>query len=184
MKKVTWAELGSAVAVVVSSLALFVSFYQARIAERQAHATVWPYLSIGYTINDEGEARGFTWTVDNNGLGPALIQSVIISVDGNPKETWGEVCAAVGIKNERFPSTSSSLSGRVLPPDMNRETTIAAFHAISAPEAKLFLEARDRLAMDLCYCSVYEECWVAHYLQQRVDRVARCDTKGTVQFTQ
>jgi hypothetical protein len=184
MKKVGWAELGSAVAVAVSLLALFVSFYQARIAERQAHASVWPYLSIGYDVNDEGEARGFTWTVENNGLGPALFQSVIVSVDGKPKKTWAEVCIAVGIKNEHFSATNSSLSGRVLPPDMNRETTIAAFHAISAPEAELFHDARDRLAMDICYCSVYEECWVAHYQQQRVESVARCETAGTIQFTQ
>lgn len=183
MKRIGWAEIGSAVAVVVSSLALFVSFYQARIAERQAHASVWPYLSIDYDINDLGERSGFIWIVQNNGLGPALIESVIISVDGKPLRTWGEVCKALGI-TKSFSSTMSEVSGRVLPPDTNRETTIEAIHVISAPEAKIFYEGRKRLAMQICYCSVYEECWIAQFGKQKVEKVERCDTAGTVQFTQ
>jgi hypothetical protein len=136
MKRIGWAEIGSAVAVVVSSFALFVSFYQARIAERQAHASVWPYLSIDYDINDQGQRIGFIWTVENNGLGPALIQSVIVSVDDKPQRNWDEVSKALGI-TKSFSSTMSEVSGRVLPPDTNRETTIDAIHVISAPEAKL-----------------------------------------------
>jgi hypothetical protein len=183
MKRIGWAEIGSAVAVVVSSFALFVSFYQARIAERQAHASVWPYLSIDYDINDQGQRIGFIWTVENNGLGPALIQSVIVSVDDKPQRNWDEVSKALGI-TKSFSSTMSEVSGRVLPPDTNRETTIDAIHVISAPEAKLFYEGRKRLAMEICYCSVYEECWAAHFGKQKVDKVERCDTTGTLQFTQ
>jgi hypothetical protein len=184
MKRYGLAEIGSGAAVLISLLALVISFYQTRIAERQAHASVWPYVSINYDISDEGEKRGFTWTVENNGLGPALIQSVVISVDGKPRKTWAEVCVAIGITSKNFAATSSLISGRVLPPDTNRDTTIPAFHAIAAPEAKLFLDARPRLGMDICYCSVYAECWVAHFEQQRVETVERCETAGTVQFTQ
>jgi hypothetical protein len=159
MKRIGWAELGSAVAVLVSA------------------------LSIDYDVNDVGERSGFIWTVQNNGLGPALIQSVIVSVDGKPQSNWNDVCKALGI-TKSFSSTMSEVSGRVLPPDMNRETTIDAIHVIAAPEAKLFYEGRKRLAMEICYCSVYEECWVAHFGKQKVDRVERCSTEGTVQFTQ
>jgi hypothetical protein len=28
--------------------------------------------------------------------------------------------------------------------------------------------------MDVCYCSVYDECWIAHWQQSRVDAVERC----------
>jgi hypothetical protein len=183
MRKLGLAEIGSAVAVIVSALALFVSFYQAKIAERQAHASVWPYVSIDYDINDQGDRSGFIWTVQNNGLGPALIQSVIVSVDGQPQQDWKGVCRALGIK-ENFASTMSEVSGRVLPPDTNRETTIDAIHVISPGVAKVFFENRKRLSMEICYCSVYEECWVAHFGKQKVDKVDRCDTSGTVQFTQ
>ena len=184
MKKPGAAEIGSAIAVVVSLAALFVSFYQARIAERQAHASVWPYVSVGYDINDEGPRQGFTWTVENNGLGPALIQSVIVTLDGKPQRDWSALCVALGITNRQFASTSSALAGRVLPPDTGRETTIDAIHVISMPEALVFHNARPRLGMDICYCSVYEECWVAHFGRQKVDKVDRCDTANTVQFTQ
>jgi hypothetical protein len=183
VRKLGLAEIGSGIAVIVSALALFVSFYQAKIAEKQAHASVWPYISIDYDINDLGDRSGFIWSVQNNGLGPALIQSVIISVDGKPKRTWGEVCDALQIK-KAFAVTMSEVNGRVLPPDTNRETEIDAIHVISLPEAKIFNENRKRLSMEVCYCSVYEECWVAHFGRQKVDKVERCETGGTVQFTQ
>jgi hypothetical protein len=97
VRKLGWVEIGSAVAVVISVAALFVSFYQARVAEKQAHASVWPYLSIGYDIIDEGPRKGFTWTVENHGLGPALIQSVIITLDGKPYTNWSDLSRGLGI---------------------------------------------------------------------------------------
>jgi hypothetical protein len=181
--RIAWAEIGSAVAVLISVISIFLSFYQAKIAEKQAHAAVWPYVSIDYDVNDQGARSGFIWTVENNGLGPALIQSVIVSVDGKPQRSWDEVCKALGI-TRTFSSTMSEVSGRVLPPDTGRETTIDAIHVMSPAEAKIFYEGRKRLAMEICYCSVYEECWVAHFGKQKVDKVDRCDTTGTVQFTQ
>src|ERR1700748_585599 len=89
------AEIGSGLAVMISVISLFVSFYQAKIAEKQAHASVWPYISIDYDVNDAGARRGFIWTVENTGLGPARIQSVIIGVDGKPQRDWSGVCKAL-----------------------------------------------------------------------------------------
>ncbi len=177
------AEIGSAIAIGLSVLAVVVSFYQARIAERQAHASVWPYLSIGYSIYDQGDQQGFAWNVDNNGLGPALIRSVTVSVDGLPRKRWVDVIAALGLQ-PGFLRTTSSLGGRVLPPNINRETTVAAIRVLSLPEAKVFAQAVERLKMDICYCSVYEECWIAHFREQRIDDVARCESTGPLEFAE
>jgi hypothetical protein len=43
---------------------------------------------------------------------------------------------------------------------------------------------RGRLGKEICYCSVYDECWVARFRKQKVDKVERCETAGTTQFTQ
>jgi hypothetical protein len=177
------AQLGSAIAVGISLMALVVGFYQARIAERQAHASVWPYLTIGYNLYDRGENRGFTWTVDNSGLGPALIQSVVVSLDGKPVRRWEDVTAVLGLKKD-FEHTTSSVRGRVLPPNSNRDTTIQAIRVFALPDAEAFWKARERLQMDVCYCSVYQECWVAHWLKQKVDPVSKCSGAATPEFEQ
>jgi hypothetical protein len=165
----------------LSVLAVVVSFYQARIAEKQAHASVWPYLSIGYNVNDGSDAAGFTWTVDNNGLGPAILESVEVTVDGVPRQGWADVTAAIGLVPGSL-RTTSSLNGRVLPPSINRETTIDAIHLPTLADARLFYRARDRIKMSICYCSVYDECWIVRSAVPKVERVARCETAGTVQF--
>jgi hypothetical protein len=175
------AEIGSAIAVGLSVLAVIVAFYQARIAEQQAHASVWPYVTIGYSIYDGSESPGFTWNIDNNGLGPAIIKSVVVSVDGTPRKSWPEVLAALGLPAD-LPKTTSSVHGRVLPPNLNRETTIQALHVPSIPEAKQLAAALSRLAMDICYCSVYDECWTAHFLEPRVEKIAHCDPHAATQF--
>jgi hypothetical protein len=175
------AEIGSAIAVLLSVLAVVVSFYQARIAEKQAHASVWPYVTVGYNLSEVGDDRGFALTVDNDGLGPALIESVVLSVDGLPRTSWADVIAALGLQTG-FMRSTSSVSGRVLPPDINRETTISAIRVSSLPEAKVFFHAIPRLKIDVCYCSVYEECWIAHFRALHVDKVARC-VQAPLDFT-
>jgi len=55
------AELNSVFALLVSVLALTLGVYQARLMNEQtrlmqgqARASVWPYISIGYSISDSG----------------------------------------------------------------------------------------------------------------------------------
>src|SRR4051794_12697015 len=77
------AEFNSIFALLVSVLALTLGVYQARLMNEQtrlmqgqARASVWPYISIGYSISDSGEKLGYTWEISNDGVGPARIQSV------------------------------------------------------------------------------------------------------------
>jgi hypothetical protein len=177
------AEIGSVIAILFSVLAVVVSFYQARIAEKQAHASVWPYVTIGQSMYDQGDQKGYRFTVDNNGLGPAVFRSVVVSVDGKPVKNWNQVFDALGVPRE-VPHTTSSVHGRVLPPNINRETTIEAIHVFALPEAQTFFAAAPRLRMDICYCSVYAECWIAHFMEPRLDTVSHCEPAGALEFAQ
>jgi len=184
------AETSSVFALVVSVLALTLGAYQARLMNEQtrlmqgqARASVWPYISIGYSISDSGEKLGYTWEISNDGVGPARIQSVTLTLDGKPLHNWQEVFRAV-LGNASVPATYSQIYGKVLAPGTNRETTIEAVHIQDLEQAKTFFRAQDRLDMTICYCSVYDDCWVAHRQQPEVQPIARCETKGTVQFEQ
>jgi hypothetical protein len=49
-------------------------------------------------------------------------------------------------------------------------------------QAKVFYAAQDRLKMTICYCSVYDECWIANREEPKTQKVDRCESSGTVQF--
>ena len=187
-KRALIAELSSVVALGVSFLALSIGAYQARLMnmqtqlmQSQARASVWPYISIGYSLRDEGEKTGYAWEIINDGVGPARIESVTLSLDGKPVQTWKEVFHAL-FGDEKVLATYSRINGKVLPPDTNRDTTIEAVRIPALEQAKVFYAAQDRLKMTICYCSVYDECWIANRQDPKTKKVDRCETSGTVQF--
>ena len=94
-----------------------------------------------------------------------------------PMKRWDEVFGALGVTTT--PSTAmSSIGGEVIPPNTNRETTIAPIKVHEREAARLFKAAEKRFHMDVCYCSVYDDCWIAHWQQAKVDPVARCELAG------
>jgi hypothetical protein len=76
-------SIGTALAIVISLAAMFISLYEARIMESQQSAMVWPYLDISQQYNDEG----FAVEVSNKGTGPAIITSVQVDYNGFPMES-------------------------------------------------------------------------------------------------
>lgn len=175
-------DLISMLALAVSVFALAIGTWQTRLMQSQARASVWPYLAIGYTYSNGVDTNGFIWTIDNNGVGPARVQSVKVGIDGKPMRNWDEVTAALGMR-ERTSTATTSFAGAVIPPSTNRETTIAAIRVHGRELAGLFKDAIQRFNMDICYCSVYDDCWIAHWQRWQVDPVDRCATDG-VQFEQ
>ena len=177
------AQISSIVALAVSVLALATGASQTRLMQAQARASVWPIVSLGLSYFGSHDKGGFTWEVENNGVGPALIKSVTLSLDGKPMRNWDEVYQAL-LGHGRENATVSSINGNVLPPSTNRETTIAAIRTTQPDEAKALFEAKDRFKMNVCYCSVYDECWEAQWLKRDVTPVAQCSVANTLQFEQ
>jgi hypothetical protein len=175
-------NLTSGLALSVSIFALAIGAWQTRLMQGQARASVWPFVAIGYTYNSNTDLNGFIWHVDNNGVGPAKVQTVTLSVDGKPMKRWSDVIAELGVNHRTLNVSTTSLNGDVIPPNLNRETTIEAVRINERDVAVLFKAAIDRFKMDICYCSVYDECWVAHWQQSKVDAVEKCSSEGLVLF--
>ena len=174
-------DFTSALALAVSIFALTIGAWQTRLMHGQARASVWPHLEAGYTYNSNVDENGFIWHIDNNGVGPARVESITLTLDGKPMKNWKEVLTALGFHGEMRVSTTS-LSGEVIPPSLNRETAIDAIRVNQREAAVLFKEAVPRFRMDVCFCSVYDDCWVAHWQQTKVDPVASCPTAQATEF--
>jgi len=174
-------ELTSALALAVSIFALAIGAWQTRLMQGQARASVWPHLEIGYTYNSNVDENAFLWRIDNNGVGPARIESVTLTLDDRPMKAWPEVLKALGFDSEMRVSTTS-VAGEVIPPSLNRETAIDTLRINEREPAKAFKAAIDRFRMDICYCSVYDDCWIAHWQQTKVDAVDACPARDASSF--
>ncbi|HEY6940988.1 hypothetical protein [Dokdonella sp.] len=183
VRRLTTTDLGSALALAVSVFALALGAYQTRLMQSQARASVWPYLSIGYTYSNNVDRDAFIWTVNNNGVGPAKVETVRMTLDGKPMRDWEQVLLALGAPSTSPSMATSSIGGEVIPPNTNRETTVVPIRLNEREVAKRFKLAEHRLGMDICYCSVYDECWIAHWQRSRVDAVDRCEALGADAFS-
>ena len=168
------AQWSSLAALVISGLALGLGVYQTRLMQTQARASVWPYVVLGFNFNDQGEHAGFELHVENNGVGPAILRSVHVSFDGTPVRHWSEVFAKLAEHGSKVEASLSGLHAVVIPPSTNRETAVTAFHLLDLDKGKRMFEARERLAIEICYCSIYDDCWVTHWLNAKLDPVAAC----------
>jgi len=168
------AQWSSFAALAVSALALALGVYQTRLMQTQARASVWPYVVLGYNVNDAGPQAGFELHVENNGVGPAIVRSVHVAIDGKPVQHWKDVFAQIMPAGSSATGLLSGLHAVVIPPSTNRETAISAFRINDPEKAKLIEAAFNRLTIDICYCSIYDDCWVAHWLNAKLDTVNAC----------
>jgi hypothetical protein len=120
----------------------------------QQRMAVWPYVEAGPSINDSQ----FRLMVFNQGIGPARIQDVTVTMRGAAMRHWDEVLRTV---LDTVPGYQYSLlNRRVLP----AQEHMVAFGFEDSRLAPRFTEAvfENDLSIALCYCSVYDECWRTH----------------------
>lgn len=145
----SWDALAALIAALIGILALLVSGYTAYIQRQQVRAQVWPHLLVGNY--DPEHLIG----VLNKGVGPAILGSVQVFIDGEPKHSWKQAFEALGLPADGF--EISTLSGnvisageRVVALKVADETTYRSFRA----------ELRKRFGIEICYCSTLGECWL------------------------
>jgi hypothetical protein len=141
--------ISAILAALIGLLALIVSGYTAYIQRQQVRAQVWPYLLVGYADPERA------MIVLDKGVGPAIVRSVEVLVDGKHYARWSEVLAALGIDNPDD-HEHSTISGNVL-------SSGERLSMLSIPDEaryKAFVaQSTHRLATHICYCSTLGECW-------------------------
>ena len=75
--------IGTALAIIISLAAMFVSIYEASILKSQQTSMVWPYLDL----SQQYDSNGFAIEISNKGTGPAIITSVQVDYNGLPVES-------------------------------------------------------------------------------------------------
>jgi hypothetical protein len=165
------------VTVVTSIAALALGAYTALLQRRHDSASVWPHLEFGIIFAQQTSGM----QVSNSGVGPAIVQSVAVSVDGHLVRSWPEVFKLV-LDSSTTRYSSSSVSDRVI-----RAGETVNWFQLPTDILPHDIQARmARVAIEVCYASVYDEHWTvadAHAGQHTVWRnVKRCPNPGRSDF--
>jgi hypothetical protein len=162
-------------AIIISLVGTGVSIIEAKILRDQqalmvqeSSAAVWPYLSVSYSIGTTVTSDGFTPTLSmalkNGGIGPAILSPrAILYQDQRFRDSEN----LLEHLQEKYPdlglvfTTDIMGDGGIIP--ASETVVVLGMMLLKTPEdvdkLELLSEISDDLKLELCYCSVYEECW-------------------------
>ena len=149
-REIRYDAVAAVIAALVGMLALLVAGYTAYIQRQQVRAQVWPWLVAGNNDNER------SIEILNKGVGPAIVRSAQVFVDGKPQPDWQHVLKALGTVPHSY--SQSTLNPNVLTPGEK----VPAIQFADEDDYKRFKSAAvQRLTLvNICYCSTLYECWM------------------------
>jgi hypothetical protein len=139
------------IAIVINVVTVSVYIYQARIMQTQQHVSAWPYLEWLFYQDD-----GLYIQVNNNGIGPALIKSVHLKLDGKEVPSFDSLVNLI-TGPRQIPVWFSTVQNRVLPAGQS----IRALHVKDKDLAnKVYQGLQEHsFEFEVCYESIYGDAW-------------------------
>jgi hypothetical protein len=197
---IPWYDMALPVAALfVSLVSIFIAWHHGKVMQELVHqnerivaAESLPYLDI-YTSDLANDLKTPTLrlTVQNEGVGPARLAEVVMTVNGKPVPDFNTLvdhCCAPGLLQAKGTAGKqyrgmkngevvlSSLRDRMIRP--GEEIDAFAWPITDANKPIVdHLEkglASDAVNIAVCYCSVFEECWVRTDHDPRPIAVKQC----------
>lgn len=162
----------SITATIVSVCALFVAAYQTILMRQQQGASVWPKLIIGHGyIMNAGDNSFYRLYVRNVGIGPAVIQNVVIKYKDQVFNNMTDYGKMVLQSHQALDSLafdeSDLLSDDVIP----QGERVVLFDTHKSRFANYFIFNRKDFILIITYESVYGEKWQVHYPHRKAVRL-------------
>ena len=188
-----WLDLTLALsAMFVSIVSLAVAVHHGKAMDRLVAANSWPFLMYSTDNMDPQGVRRISLKVENDGVGPARVQTFEVWWQGQPVATAPELlqrCCMTDSKTPLDSSTARSLHlviGQVASRVM-RAGDAESFMSLELKDANADIWhrldiARLQLKLRACYCSVFDECWETDLEQTSAKRVGSCPA-ARVPFT-
>jgi len=160
-------------AVFIGVCAIGISLYETSLIRQAQKGSVWPALGGGYSYSQDG----FSYLLENAGVGPAIIEYIIITVDDEPVETWPQFFDNINFSFSNYLVTQAA--GRIISPQSQVDILVIP------PQKNIdqFAQEQSRVGVEICYCSVYNDCWLVT-MQERSKEVSSCNLDGRVEFIQ
>ncbi|MEM8547547.1 MAG: hypothetical protein AAGF46_05200 [Pseudomonadota bacterium] len=137
-----------------------------------ATAEVWPYLTVGERYDSEG----FYYEAVNKGIGPARLRSVIVKYQGEPIQGIDQLILDILGPEDAFSYDRyrSSVSATAV---ISAGEVLNLFSVDWDPVTRRLSQAlAPSLEIEICYCSVYDDCWIAKRGANEALPVEQCPT--------
>lgn len=179
--------IGSIAAIVIGACALFVAWDQAQIMRKQQHASVLPAVNVASGFSTEDDGYVMTVTLRNDGIGPAMIESAALYIDGEAVKDWPDMRDRLlpPALHHHFSSSLDSAAGMLAAGERSEairivwprnDETRAGFEAL---KARVFAADPGQTHFSVCYCSVFDKCWISGpETAVRPQPVRKCENPG------
>ena len=184
-------------AMFVSLVSILIAWHHSQIMrelvhenERIVEAESLPYIDIYSSDMASDNSPTLRLAVQNEGVGPARIAEVVMTVNGTPVPDFNTLidqCCARGLLHSKEPTPSNiarfatasrpvSVRDRMIRPGEGADVfawpiTEANKPVVDRLEAAL---ASDAVNIAVCYCSVFDDCWVRTDSGRRPTPVKEC----------
>lgn len=166
-------------AVLTSAIAVFIAWDQGRVMRAQQHGAVYPVVQVEGFVSSNPDSSSMGVRLSNSGVGPALIERVSMYENG---ERLDSLDPYIDLFPPGYAHSWSSVIGRAVAPGDDVEPLRADWprSKVSGDELNATAQAWSRLDVEVCYCSVFERCWITRSLgmggvMTRAERVSRCE---------
>ena len=169
-------------ALFVSVLSIYLAWDNAKVMqdlvhqnERLVQANSMPRLSHSIRTYSGGDADSrIVFRLSNDGVGPAEIRSIEMTLDGKPVRSPDELLQRFGINGG--PLSVARVENSMLRPGESIEYfKLDSAPAIARPVSEMIAgSGQGRYAVRVCYCSVFEECWTLEGNHARPRAAAQC----------
>ena len=147
----------SMVAVVLSVAALMTSIIEVNFVRQELRSEAWPYLSLHRSYT----AEGYKLKLENKGVGAARLREiklfyndqVVTDLDQTIIDIVGEENAfSYDVYGANNPAPGVISSGEV----------VHLFSVPWEPRTRLLVSRMEgKTSVTACYCSIYDDCWLA-----------------------
>jgi hypothetical protein len=178
--------LVAGLALLISATAAAAGWWQTHVIAQQLSAQVWPYVTVGTTYNGEH----MRIQVRNDGLGPAIIETFVVSVDGKPQHSVLTTLRTLVGHSKRVSLHDSISVSAVVPGEVIRGNGDVTLFEITSKAIvpNLGVQMARRLTLHTCYCSIVGNCWTlnlgAGVSANRPVPVDRCKDESANQLQQ
>lgn len=179
--------VASIVAMLVGVSALFVAWDQAQIMRKQQHASVLPVVNVSAGLRTTRDDHALTVTFSNGGIGPAVIKSAALKIGGEDVSGWPDFAERLlppALRSGAETSFDSAI-GILAAGDEAKAIEITwprteeVTPAIEELRTRILASTGAEIDFTLCYCSVFDRCWVTSAQETAVSRaVKRCEDEG------
>ena len=157
---ISWEAIAGLSSALIALCALGFTYWQVCISRRYNKLSVIPYLTTWSNL--EYEKGTYTVNIMNNGVGPALIKSFQIFVDGQKVDGYGlgliEKALTILFPAHKYNSYKAFLSdGYMMASNEKRVLVSIQFVGLSYPKTEEIDQVNKRVKIVIDYESIYSE---------------------------